>query len=514
MDEILYKTLKDYFRTLSLTGYKSYDVVNKILILSFIEELTNTELRHFLTDNDYKLMTDLLYQLFGSTCEISFPTNCINCCYQESINRVALIFNSDVATTIIINEEEYDLPYTYIGNIGDIVSIKAPDIEGFQFNGFYKDSTLLEGNPVDITLSENCIIDIKYLQEVTYTINISGNAKSTTKLSVEIGGTSEAISPNSTGKSYTIASATQPTIKLNSISDDSGLIVSLNNITINGQSYESLPITFTLQDTDTNIVCNIISQEPDRAITFKSIGIPYTFEYGTTEELGNTVNVGSEDVLEVIRAQDIPSTNSTKALYYRITIKDNYLLDNIIFKGRNTALKKTDLSGNAAQILRSYNIIVTPTIYTEIYFGSIDVSRTEFPNTDISYQGTKRYTITNNNTLNLTDTARNIGVANDRIFFIMAPVRTSVRIESLKFGTAPFETTLWSDNGTTVTGVDMFTGPNFNETKSDGTTNLKHKQSDVLGAVIKGKTYYIYYYYANYGCFTDTDIINCVIKNI
>ena len=80
MDEILYKTLKDYFKTLSLTGYKSYDVVNKILILSFIEELTNTELRHFLTDNDYKLMTDLLYQLFGSTCEISFPTNYIDCC--------------------------------------------------------------------------------------------------------------------------------------------------------------------------------------------------------------------------------------------------------------------------------------------------------------------------------------------------------------------------------------------------------------------------------------------------
>lgn len=509
MDEILYKTLKDYFRTLSLTGYKSYDIVNKILILSFIEELTNTELRHFLTDNDYKLMTDLLYQLFGSTCEISFPTNCINCCNQELVNRVSLTFNSNVATTIIINEEEHNLPYAYIGNVGDTVSIKASDIEGFQFNGFYKNDTLLEGNPVDITLSENCIIDIKYLQEVTYTINISGNAESTTKLSVEIGDISEAISPNSIGKSYTISSATQPTIKLSDISDTSGLIVSLNNITINGQSYESLPITFTLQDTDTNIVCNIISQEPDRAITFKSIGIPYTFEYGTTAELGNTVNVDSEDVLEVIQAQNIPST---KSLYYRITIKDNYSLKNIIFKG-NSTLTKTDLSGVANLILHSYDIIVTPTIYTDIYFGSVDVPRTEFPTTSIGYQGTKRYTITNNQTLTISDTARNIGVANDRIFFIMAPVRTSVRIESLKFGTAPFETTLWSDNGTTVTGVDMFTGPNLNETKSDG-TNLKHMYSDVLSAVIEGKTYYIYYYYANYGCFTDTDIINCVIKNI
>jgi hypothetical protein len=80
MDDLLYDILTKYFKTLSYTGYKSYDVVNKILIIDFIQEITNSDLRYFITNKDIKKMQDLLYQFFGSTCEISFPTNNRPCC--------------------------------------------------------------------------------------------------------------------------------------------------------------------------------------------------------------------------------------------------------------------------------------------------------------------------------------------------------------------------------------------------------------------------------------------------
>lgn len=87
MDEFMYNTLVRYFKTLAHTGYKSYDVVFKMLIIDFIYEITNTELRYYITNKDIKMMQDLLYQFFGSTCEISFPTNNRPCCICVCCNE-------------------------------------------------------------------------------------------------------------------------------------------------------------------------------------------------------------------------------------------------------------------------------------------------------------------------------------------------------------------------------------------------------------------------------------------
>lgn len=80
MDELLYKTLLLYFKTLSAVGYKGYNTVYKILVIQFIHELLNSEFKYYTTEKDIKLMQDLLYQFIGSTCEISFPTNCLCAC--------------------------------------------------------------------------------------------------------------------------------------------------------------------------------------------------------------------------------------------------------------------------------------------------------------------------------------------------------------------------------------------------------------------------------------------------
>ena len=102
MDELMYDTLIRYFKALAHTGYKSYDIVFKILVMDFIYEITHTELRYYITNKDIKLMQDLLYQFFGSTCEISFPTNnthCCVCCNGESSTPPPIVVPTTTTTT-------------------------------------------------------------------------------------------------------------------------------------------------------------------------------------------------------------------------------------------------------------------------------------------------------------------------------------------------------------------------------------------------------------------------------
>lgn len=86
MDEILYRALTTYFKTLTKTGYKGYDIVEKLLVIDFIHDIFNSEWKVYVRDEEIKLMENLLYQFLGSTCEFSFPSNCICCCGSGSVN--------------------------------------------------------------------------------------------------------------------------------------------------------------------------------------------------------------------------------------------------------------------------------------------------------------------------------------------------------------------------------------------------------------------------------------------
>lgn len=102
MDELMYDTLIRYFKALAHTGYKSYDIVFKMLVMDFIYEITHTELRYYITNKDIKLMQDLLYQFFGSTCEISFPANnthCCVCCNGEGSTPPPIVVPTTTTTT-------------------------------------------------------------------------------------------------------------------------------------------------------------------------------------------------------------------------------------------------------------------------------------------------------------------------------------------------------------------------------------------------------------------------------
>lgn len=130
MDELMYDTLIRYFKTLAHTGYKSYDVVFKMLVMDFIYEITHTELRYYITNKDIKLMQDLLYQFFGSTCEISFPTNnrpCCVCCSGEGTTPPPVVVPTTTTTTSTKPPARYytvsmvsDIPCNIIGNFGGV----------------------------------------------------------------------------------------------------------------------------------------------------------------------------------------------------------------------------------------------------------------------------------------------------------------------------------------------------------------------------------------------------------
>lgn len=65
--------LNRYFSTLSHTGYKSYNEVDKLLVLIFMEELLCGPMSEFITEEDYKHIYSSIVCLQGS-CMIPYPS--------------------------------------------------------------------------------------------------------------------------------------------------------------------------------------------------------------------------------------------------------------------------------------------------------------------------------------------------------------------------------------------------------------------------------------------------------
>lgn len=71
----LYESLKTYFESLSMFGYKSYTDINMLLSVMYIEEFVNSCVQKHITPDDYKTIDNALYCLFGKNCLFNFPQN-------------------------------------------------------------------------------------------------------------------------------------------------------------------------------------------------------------------------------------------------------------------------------------------------------------------------------------------------------------------------------------------------------------------------------------------------------
>lgn len=209
MDELMYDNLIRYFKTLAHTGYKSYDVVFKMLVMDFIYEITYTELRYYITNEDIKLMRDLLYQFFGSTCEVSLPTNrpcceCV-CCdggsstpppvivpttttttsttTQPPIKPTYLILSSTVARTAYVDDKMVEIGTPVKVEVGSKVTIIAQVVVGYAFSGFYVAGSLIGYSSIlqyTIPSTGTNTIELRYEEVSTTTTSTTTSSTTTT----------------------------------------------------------------------------------------------------------------------------------------------------------------------------------------------------------------------------------------------------------------------------------------------------------------------------------------------
>lgn len=77
MDNITKMTetaLTRYFNSLHVMGYMSQGDVNKLVLLSVLEEMLTSELSYFINEQDYRTITNALYCILGNNCMIDFPS--------------------------------------------------------------------------------------------------------------------------------------------------------------------------------------------------------------------------------------------------------------------------------------------------------------------------------------------------------------------------------------------------------------------------------------------------------
>lgn len=71
MDEILYNALNVYYDTLTKTGYLPQDVVNKLIVIEFIQELTDDpSFSFFVTECDNSILSKLYECVIENNCLI------------------------------------------------------------------------------------------------------------------------------------------------------------------------------------------------------------------------------------------------------------------------------------------------------------------------------------------------------------------------------------------------------------------------------------------------------------
>lgn len=67
-----YEALSRYFTALSQSGYMPYGEVDKLLVFLYIQELIEGKYNVTITEQDYKILQESLYCLYGSTCLIPY----------------------------------------------------------------------------------------------------------------------------------------------------------------------------------------------------------------------------------------------------------------------------------------------------------------------------------------------------------------------------------------------------------------------------------------------------------
>lgn len=72
INTVTYKSLQNYYNILRNVGSYDYNNVYKLLILVFITELLNEESKGYITEEDFRLLTQIIICLSKGTCIIPY----------------------------------------------------------------------------------------------------------------------------------------------------------------------------------------------------------------------------------------------------------------------------------------------------------------------------------------------------------------------------------------------------------------------------------------------------------
>ena len=103
------EALRRYFNALSKLGYKNYSDVAKLLVLLFIEELLTSEFSFYVTEEDYRSITNALYCIMGNNCLIDLPSyTTYDSIFHDNPNYLEYIRYRITEDSTIRNTEDFD----------------------------------------------------------------------------------------------------------------------------------------------------------------------------------------------------------------------------------------------------------------------------------------------------------------------------------------------------------------------------------------------------------------------
>lgn len=132
----VYNAINKYFGHLANTGYMSQDNVNKLLLFDIIYNLLDNDFRALVSEEDYQIINNVLYCLYGSTCLIPFPDyyNSKNnrVMYKGSMSELAHRVAVAEATVNEYGEKPIVVPHTsntdgYTKDVEDVDESVLPD---------------------------------------------------------------------------------------------------------------------------------------------------------------------------------------------------------------------------------------------------------------------------------------------------------------------------------------------------------------------------------------------------
>lgn len=72
MDNQIFNSLDQYFKTLSNYGYMSYDHTYDMMLMIIIQDII-TKFACIITQEDYQMMSSLLESKYGTSCLMPYP---------------------------------------------------------------------------------------------------------------------------------------------------------------------------------------------------------------------------------------------------------------------------------------------------------------------------------------------------------------------------------------------------------------------------------------------------------